>query len=99
MVIEHWLNIAVVILLVLNTLGAIVTVFRDKTRDITTVWAWMLVLLLFPVFGFAFYFLTSSCLQHGGAFLLRSYIFLLLFSSHDSIFLLLKAYTWCNGFF
>ena len=52
MVIEHWLNIAVVILLVLNTLGAIVTVFRDKTRDITTVWAWMLVLLLFPVFGF-----------------------------------------------
>ena len=56
MVIEHWLNIAVVILLVLNTLGAIVTVFRDKTRDITTVWAWMLVLLLFPVFGFAFYF-------------------------------------------
>ena len=72
MVIEHWLNIAVVILLVLNTLGAIVTVFRDKTRDITTVWAWMLVLLLFPVFGFAFYFFFGRKLSDKRIFDIRT---------------------------
>ncbi|HJE30827.1 MAG TPA: PLDc N-terminal domain-containing protein, partial [Weissella confusa] len=49
--IEHWIKIALIVLLIANTLGAIVTVFRDRNRDITTVWAWMLVLLLFPVFG------------------------------------------------
>lgn len=38
----------------LNTAAAIVTVFSGK-RDIASIWAWLLVLLLFPIFGFLIY--------------------------------------------
>src|SRR5699024_1403766 len=41
-------------LLVLNTLLAIVTVFKEN-RDIAATWAWLLVLILMPVFGFVIY--------------------------------------------
>lgn len=70
--IEHWINIALIVLLIANTLGAIVTVFRDRNRDITTVWAWMLVLLLFPVFGFAFYFFFGRKLSNKRIFDIRT---------------------------
>ncbi|KAF1302481.1 MULTISPECIES: cardiolipin synthase [Enterococcus] len=41
-------------LLLVNTLGAIVTVFR-KPRSITSVLAWLLTLVFFPVIGFLVY--------------------------------------------
>ena len=43
--------IIIVTLLVINTFGAIITVFSQK-RDIATIWAWLLVLLTLPVVGF-----------------------------------------------
>ncbi|QBO35595.1 cardiolipin synthase [Periweissella cryptocerci] len=39
---------------ILNTIGAVATIFREK-RDISAIWAWLLVLLVFPVIGFLFY--------------------------------------------
>lgn len=42
-------------LLFINTIGAIITVFRQKNRDIATVWAWLLVLVLLPGIGFVIY--------------------------------------------
>lgn len=41
-------------IVVLNTIGAVATVFREK-RDISAIWAWLLMLLVFPVVGFLFY--------------------------------------------
>ncbi|ETA73463.1 cardiolipin synthase [Ligilactobacillus equi] len=38
----------------LNLLAAIVTVFREK-REISATWAWLLVLVVLPVFGFILY--------------------------------------------
>ncbi|WP_125703389.1 cardiolipin synthase [Lacticaseibacillus daqingensis] len=54
-----WLIIAV---LVLNTLGAIFTVLRD-VRDISTTWAWLLVLLFLPVLGFGIYLFAGRGLS------------------------------------
>ena len=42
------------LILVINTTGAIITVFR-QSRDIAATWAWLLVLILLPVIGFGFY--------------------------------------------
>ncbi|MFL2080955.1 cardiolipin synthase [Latilactobacillus sakei] len=42
------------LILVINTIGAIITVFR-QSRDIAATWAWLLVLILLPVIGFGFY--------------------------------------------
>lgn len=43
------------ILIVINTIGAIITVFRQRNRDIASVWAWLLVLVLLPGIGFIIY--------------------------------------------
>lgn len=42
-------------LIIINTIFAIITVFRQKDRDIATVWAWLLVLILLPGIGFLIY--------------------------------------------
>lgn len=39
----------------INTVLAVITVFREK-RDISATWAWLLVLNLLPIFGFIIYF-------------------------------------------
>ena len=54
---EHWLIVLIDVIFVINSFAAILTVFRDRYRDITSIWAWMLVLLLFPIVGFLIYFL------------------------------------------
>lgn len=41
-------------ILVLNTILAIVTVFKEK-RDIAATWAWLIVLIMMPIFGFVIY--------------------------------------------
>jgi cardiolipin synthase len=60
---EHWLMILIEIIFVVNSFAAILTVFRDRYRDITSIWAWMLVLLLFPGIGFLIYFLFGRKLS------------------------------------
>lgn len=61
-----------IVLVVVNTIGAVVTVFRDKTREIATVWAWLLVLILFPVIGFAVYFFFGRKLTNRRIFDLKT---------------------------
>lgn len=44
----------VLLIIVVNEVAALITVFREK-RDIAATWAWLLVLLLLPVVGFIIY--------------------------------------------
>ncbi len=41
-------------IIILNTIGAFITLFREK-RDITSTWAWSLVLIFLPIIGFIAY--------------------------------------------
>ncbi|MHC9532870.1 cardiolipin synthase [Dellaglioa sp. BT-FLS60] len=54
-----YVNIAVLLVFVLNSLAAIVTVFREK-RDIAATWAWLLVLTIIPIFGFLIYLFVGK---------------------------------------
>lgn len=51
----HWL---IEVIVLLNLILAIVTVFRQH-RDISSTWAWLLVLILLPVIGFVLYLFTG----------------------------------------
>lgn len=50
------------IIITLNTIFAIITVFREK-RDIAATWAWLVVLMFLPVFGFVFYLFIGNKLS------------------------------------
>ncbi len=63
--------IMIIFTLVVNTIVAFITVFRQK-RDIATIWAWMLVLLFLPVIGFAIFFLAGSRISSKKIFRLRT---------------------------
>ncbi|MDN6445739.1 MAG: PLD nuclease N-terminal domain-containing protein, partial [Lacticaseibacillus paracasei] len=52
----------ILIILVLNTFGAIFTVLRE-VRDISTTWAWLLVLIFLPIVGFGFYLFAGRGLS------------------------------------
>ncbi|KMO89834.1 hypothetical protein ACS99_09620 [Lacticaseibacillus rhamnosus] len=52
----------IIIILVLNTIGAIFTVLRE-VRDISTTWAWLLVLIFLPIIGFGFYLFAGRGLS------------------------------------
>ncbi|RRG02134.1 MAG: cardiolipin synthase [Lactobacillus sp.] len=49
-----WVQIIVDVVVTLNAFLAIVTVFRQH-RDISSTWAWLLVLVLLPIVGFLLY--------------------------------------------
>lgn len=49
-----WLQLIFDVIIALNAFLAIVTVFRQH-RDISSTWAWLLVLVLLPIVGFLFY--------------------------------------------
>lgn len=51
-----------IILLIVNTLGAIFTVLRS-VRDIATTWAWLLVLIFLPGVGFVIYLFVGRRLS------------------------------------
>lgn len=53
----------IIIILVLNTIGAIFTVLRE-VRDISTTWAWLLVLIFLPIIGFGFYLFAEIGRAH-----------------------------------
>jgi len=52
----------IALLLVINTVGAIFTVLRE-VRDISTTWAWLLVLILLPFIGFGIYLFAGRGLS------------------------------------
>ncbi|KRM72657.1 cardiolipin synthase [Lacticaseibacillus brantae] len=52
----------ILVLLIVNTVGAIFTVLRE-VRDISTTWAWLLVLILLPVIGFGIYLFAGRGLS------------------------------------
>ncbi|EEJ42039.1 cardiolipin synthase [Leuconostoc mesenteroides] len=63
--------IVILIALVINTIISFIAVFRQK-REIATIWAWMLVLLLLPVVGFSIFFLAGSRISSKKIFRLRT---------------------------
>lgn len=62
---ETWEIIKTIIywVIILNAIGAVFTVFREK-RDIAATWAWLLVLVLLPVVGFIAYAFIGRKLSH-----------------------------------
>lgn len=49
------LRTVISIVIVLNSALALFTVFREKERDIAAIWAWLLVIIMLPGFGFIIY--------------------------------------------
>ena len=70
--VEHWVVLIVELVFIFNSLAAILTVFRDRYRDITSIWAWMLVLLLFPIIGFLIYYLFGRKLSGDRIFTMQT---------------------------
>ena len=56
---------------IVNTLVAFIIVFRSK-RDISTTWAWLLVLLLLPAVGLLLYLFAGRSLSHRKVFNLQA---------------------------
>lgn len=63
----------IVAIIILNTIFAIITVFRQP-RDISATWAWLLVLILLPVIGFILYMFTGRGLSRHKIFSLQTQI-------------------------
>ena len=51
---NNWFVVGLFVLLVINTIGAIITVFRCP-RSIASVFAWLLALIFLPGIGFFLY--------------------------------------------
>lgn len=60
----------VLIVWLLNLLAAIITVFHEK-RDISTTWAWLLVLVFIPIFGFILYLFVGRKISHDKIFTIQ----------------------------
>ena len=58
-------------LIFINTIGAIITVFREP-REISATWAWLLVLVFFPFLGFIIYFFFGRKISKDRIFDLKS---------------------------
>lgn len=56
-------NSIIILIFTLNTIAAIITVFRER-RDIAATWAWLLVLNLLPIVGFMIYAFFGRKLTH-----------------------------------
>ena len=67
------LLILIGIIFILNTILAIITVFRQP-RDISATWAWLLVLILLPIIGFIFYLFTGRGLSKNKIFTMQKQI-------------------------
>ncbi|WP_367300681.1 cardiolipin synthase [Leuconostoc carnosum] len=68
---ENSVLIVLWLILLGNTAVAIIAVFSQK-RDIATIWAWLLVLILMPVVGFFIFFLVGSRISNKKIFRLRT---------------------------
>ncbi|MCT8395390.1 cardiolipin synthase [Weissella soli] len=56
---------------ILNMLAAIITIFRER-RDVTSIWAWLVVLLGLPIIGFVIYFFLGRKLSSKKIFSLQT---------------------------
>lgn len=59
------------IIFIINLIASVITVFYEK-RDIASIWAWLLVLLLFPVVGFFIYAFLGRKISHNKIFDIRT---------------------------
>lgn len=57
------INTIILVIFTLNTIAAVLTVFRER-RDIAATWAWLLVLNLLPIVGFLIYAFFGRKLTH-----------------------------------
>lgn len=64
------IRIIIEVLWIINIGLAIWTVFRSH-RDISSTWAWLLLLVFFPYVGFIFYLLTGRQLSHDEIFTIK----------------------------
>lgn len=60
------------IVILLNSALAIFTVFREKERDIAAIWAWLLVIIMLPGFGFIIYLFLGRKISKEKIFDIRS---------------------------
>lgn len=63
--------IAFIVFIIINTLISIITVFADRNRDIAAIWAWLLVLIVFPGFGLIIYLFLGRKISREDIFNLR----------------------------
>lgn len=63
----------VAIIIIINTLVAVFTVFHEK-RDISTIWAWLLVLIMFPIVGFLVYAIFGRKITNKKIFNMKSQV-------------------------
>lgn len=61
----------ILILLVLNTIAAVITVLRQD-RPVATIWAWLLVLILLPGIGFIIYYFVGRKISDQNIFRIRN---------------------------
>ncbi len=66
-----YFRIVFTFLIFINTVISILTVFSDKNRDIATIWAWLLVLILFPGIGLIIYLFLGRKISKEDIFNLR----------------------------
>ena len=59
------------IIILLNTIAAIITVFREP-REIAATWGWLIVLVMLPVIGFIIYFFFGRRIRKKRIFNLRA---------------------------
>ncbi|MDR3189838.1 MAG: cardiolipin synthase [Lactobacillaceae bacterium] len=63
--------ITLLIIIVMNTIAAVITIFREK-REIASIWAWFVVLIGLPIAGFVIYFFMGRKLSHKKIFSLQT---------------------------
>ncbi len=66
-----YFRMIITFLIFINTVISILTVFSDKNRDIATIWAWLLVLILFPGIGLIIYLFLGRKISKEDIFNLR----------------------------
>lgn len=59
------------VFLFINTIISIITVFSDRNRDIAVIWAWLLVLIALPGFGWVVYLFLGRKISKEDIFNLR----------------------------
>ncbi len=67
----NYFSMFITFLIFLNTVLSVLTVFSDRNRDIAAIWAWLLVLILFPGFGLIIYLFLGRKISKEDIFNLR----------------------------
>lgn len=67
----NYVGMLITFFIFLNTILSVLTVFSDRNRDIAAIWAWLLVLILFPGFGLIIYLFLGRKISREDIFNLR----------------------------